>query len=276
MKLAMTLMVRNEEDIIDANIRYHLAQGIDFFIVTNNGSTDGTASRLRDYEQQGCMRILDVHDDSFDQSRWVTRMARMASTDFQADWIIHNDADEFWWPMQGDLKTTFSALPEEVNVVVAARNNFVFTPHRKRQSFLDLIYREAISLNVLGKPLPPKIAHRSHPDAVIATGNHSVENIGPQTACRDVMEIFHFPIRSEEQFLNKIETGIAPVMRHIEKHPGDQLGTWKHLYKETTASGNKAGLMKELTYHRCRLLYGLITRRIVRDTRLREYLRATN
>ena len=38
MKLVMTLLVRNEVDVIRANLEYHLAQGVDFVIVTDHGS----------------------------------------------------------------------------------------------------------------------------------------------------------------------------------------------------------------------------------------------
>ena len=42
----MTLIVRNEADIIEDNLRYHRAQGVDFFIALDNGSTDGTLEIL--------------------------------------------------------------------------------------------------------------------------------------------------------------------------------------------------------------------------------------
>ena len=35
-----------------------------------------------------------------------------------ADWVFHNDADEFWWPVDGDLKETFETIPEDQGVVL--------------------------------------------------------------------------------------------------------------------------------------------------------------
>src|SRR5205814_6122469 len=96
MKLVMTLKVRDEEDVLEANLRYHLAQGIDFFIVTDNGSVDRTSEILATYQRAGLMHLLD--DDSPDyfamHGEWVSQMARLAASDFGADWVIHTDADE--------------------------------------------------------------------------------------------------------------------------------------------------------------------------------------
>ena len=44
LKVVMALKVRDEEDVIEHNLRYHRAQGVDFFIVTDNGSVDRTPS----------------------------------------------------------------------------------------------------------------------------------------------------------------------------------------------------------------------------------------
>lgn len=47
-KLVMTLLVRDEEDIIADNIRFHADQGVDAFIVMDNLSTDRTPDILHE------------------------------------------------------------------------------------------------------------------------------------------------------------------------------------------------------------------------------------
>jgi hypothetical protein len=42
MKLVMTLKVRDEDDVLEDNLRFHRTLGVDFFIVTDNGSIDRT------------------------------------------------------------------------------------------------------------------------------------------------------------------------------------------------------------------------------------------
>ena len=42
----MALKVRDEEDVLEHNLRFHRAQGVDFFIVTDNASVDGTPAIL--------------------------------------------------------------------------------------------------------------------------------------------------------------------------------------------------------------------------------------
>ena len=51
--LALTLVVRDESDILAANLDYHFAQGVDVILVVDHGSSDGTAEILRAYEQAG-------------------------------------------------------------------------------------------------------------------------------------------------------------------------------------------------------------------------------
>ena len=79
MKSVMTLLVRDEEDIIAANLDHHYAQGVDFVIATDNGSVDATVSILERYEREGRLHLIHEPTDDFSQHAWVTRMARLAA-----------------------------------------------------------------------------------------------------------------------------------------------------------------------------------------------------
>ncbi len=122
--LIMTLLVRDEQDIVAANIDYHLARGVDLVIATDNASVDDTVEILRGYESCGVLRLLHEPTDDYSQWRWVTRMARLAAAE-GADWVINADVDEFWWPLNGaGLPEAFAALPAEIGVLEVARHNF--------------------------------------------------------------------------------------------------------------------------------------------------------
>lgn len=207
----MTLLVRNEADIIEANLDYHFAQGVDFVIVTDHGSSDGTGELLRRYEEAGVVLLLREHGDQHHQSQRVTRMARIALTQHCADWVIHNDADEFWWPLSGSLHDVFASIPAEFGQIQVQRRNFLPSSETLDPFYSRLIYRDARSLNLVGRPLEPKVAHRGRPDVIVAPGNHWISGAELRPApATEMLEVFHFPMRSYEQFERKvIQTGVG-------------------------------------------------------------------
>ncbi len=88
-------------------------------------------------------------------------MARIAAVEHGADWVINNDADEFWWPQIGSLRDVFAAIPPEYGQVEVRRCNFLPRPPDGQPFFRRMVYREAMSLNPSALPLESKVAHRA-------------------------------------------------------------------------------------------------------------------
>ena len=76
MKLVLTLLARNEADVVDANVAFHLNAGVDFVIATDNGSEDGTTEILESYADRGYAHLIREPGRDMRQGEWVTRMAR--------------------------------------------------------------------------------------------------------------------------------------------------------------------------------------------------------
>ena len=274
MKLVMTLLVRDEEDVLRANIDFHRAQGVDFFIVTDNKSEDSTPEIVKDFAEQGIAHYIYEGDDDYNQSAWVTRMARMAAIDYGADWVINNDADEFWWPHQGDLKSCFAGVSTDYDIVVGPRHDYVALNNETGAFYDDMVFRQKASLNALGKPLPPKVAHRAHPDVEVSQGNHWAELPGESGVVENVLDIFHYPLRSYAQFTNKIIKGGQAYERN-KTHNAHAGATWRKLYKEYQRNG-LVDYYRKQTFSPRQVETGLRDGSLVSDRRLSDYLYALN
>lgn len=234
MRIVMTLLVRDEEDIIEWNLRYHLSRGVDHFVVTDNRSVDGTAEILREYERQGVVTYLHEPADDFSQDRWVTRMAVLAQSKLHPDWLIHCDADEFWWPERADsLDEPFGSVRRSRRAVRVDRCDFLGPARHEDELFFDrMVYRVRRPRNLLGYPLPPKVAHRPLEEPYIHQGNHRVSTGGRVLRPRRLKEIsiLHFPARTPDQLRNKVMKGGAAYESNtrFDESVGS---TWRRMYR---------------------------------------------
>ena len=211
MQLALTLLAKNEGDVIDANIAYHLGAGVDFVVATDNGSTDGTLEILERYEREGVLHLIREPSTDFRQGEWVTRMARLAA-DRGAGWVINADADEFWWPRAGGFKEVLERLPERYGIVHGVWRPFVARPddgsHFAERMTVRLSMQAAI--NDPTNPFRParKATHRAHPGVRVRDGNHDVEG-APLVTLHGwyPLEVFHLPLRSRAQVETKYAGG---------------------------------------------------------------------
>jgi Glycosyl transferase family 2 len=273
MRLVMTLLVRDEEEVLEANLDYHLAQGVDFVIATDHGSTDSTPEILRSYETRGLARVLRVEGREHHQSRRVTMMARAAAIEYGADWIINNDADEFWWPATGTLADVLAAIPDAYGKITARRNNFLPCAVQTHGSFYErFLVRERESHNLLGAPLEPKVAHRARLDIVIGPGNHAIYGADlASVPSPDLMEVLHFPMRTLPQFERKVlATGIG-----YESLPsrGNEVGRDQLKLLELQRTGKLGEYFAERVLCDEQIAEGLRSGELVIDRRLARFMR---
>lgn len=203
-KLVMTLRTRDQADIVDAVVSFHLNAGVDFVIATDHRSNDGTVEILESYARDGVLRLIREEGAEVRGSQWRTRMARMAVSEYGADWTFSCDGDEFWWPRGPTLKEVLSATPEPFGIVFGLVRPFV--PLTESAAFFAerMVVRLSPSAP-LNSPLSPfrpyqKVAHRADPTVVVQRGNHAlVESRLKPLSHWYPIEVLHFPIRTAEQ-----------------------------------------------------------------------------
>jgi hypothetical protein len=133
--------------------------------------------------------------------------------------------------------------------------------------------RERQSFNALGQPLPPKLCHRGLAQVVVGQGNHDAYVQGrPLTATSAPLAILHYPVRSYDQFANKIAKGGAAYQRNTELPEGVG-ATWRRLHAELTRGELRAAFDAQ-TLSDAEIEDGLAQGRLIRDERLRDALAA--
>jgi len=277
MKIVMTLLCRDEEDIIEENILFHLSQGIDHLIITDNGSNDATVPIIQKFCKTGKVRLIHEESQTHDQALWVSRMAAIASNDYHADWLIHADADEFWMPRSGSCRDILGSLGTEVRAISVSRYNFppLDSPHSEADQpfYKRQTIREVISRNSLGQRLPPKICHRVAGEMWIDDGNHSVyldRHLAPAADCSEI-EILHYPARSLNQYTRKIRNGAEALERNerINRNIG---GTWRAHYAQLNSKGTLIEEYSAMKLQEPEIAKGLSEGWLVEDYRLNDFL----
>ncbi len=244
MKLVLTLMVRDEVDIIAAMIEHHLDQGADLVIATDNGSVDGTAEVLQSYADLGLVELFHDPVHRKQQRSLVTKMARRAFTEHHADWVINADADEFFVPVDRSLtlRETLDRVPRFRGAFPAPVFNMIGPPAERGAGLTRLVWRDVRppdviqQLGILAHPTSNAV-HRGDADVVVQQGNHfvSIAGAGPLDAGEGV-EVYHFPWRSTAQLERRtINTGTSyeanPDLKPSPNHHG--MADWRR-YQEGT------------------------------------------
>ena len=204
----MTLRTRDNLDTVDAHLAFHLSAGVDTVVATDHRSEDGTRDVLETYERAGSLLLVRKDEERFTPGEWVDEMARLAVTELGADWIIHADADEFWWPRGGDLAQVLSTVPGRFGVVRGIWRHFAARPddgsHFAERMTVRLAARRSVEWRRthLSPERQGRAPWRSGRNR--AAGEPRREHDRPILGPWLPMEVMHFPLRTREQVGSKV------------------------------------------------------------------------
>lgn len=233
--LIMTLLVKNEEDILEENLRFHKAMGVDGFIVTDNNSTDSTPDIIHKYQEMGWIKeAIQETATNYNQKKWVDRMILIAKKKYQADWVINADADELWYSPEGNLKAGLDTT--RANVLRCSMRYMYPEKGKPFWQWSQAILPVTESMKYCSYDLSPyslympqrgKVMHRTTSYIQIATGNHKVLLFPRHTAKSNIC-IYHYSIREKERFIEKMINGGRQLEQNPHKHIGKH---WRYFYQ---------------------------------------------
>lgn len=238
-RLIMTILVKNEAEIIEDNIRFHAAQGVDAFLVMDNGSTDGTIEKIESLKQH--FDITLQHETGvYQQVKWMNQLAKRAKQELGARWVISNDADEFWATNDGSSLT--SKLQQKESVVTVKRFNYVqsledmqsnkpywASPYKVVSPILfskqEQMQRQGLAMPLI--KISPKTIINPRGLLKLKGGNHRARHLMLwRDRFEEAIEVHHFPIRSYQQFANNIKNRASILKKNPQARMGDHYRRW--------------------------------------------------
>ena len=274
------MCVRNEADLVETTIRYHLALGIDRILVIDNGSTDGTDRIL-------CRLARDLPvrwtycGATFLQSDLTTLLAHEAYLE-GADWVVPIDADEFWWTPGRPLREVLAASGSAV--LAAAVVNFVQARDVREggpRTLLTMIRRpveprgpiaeierlvESRAIGFVEIEYPRKCVARASLAIRIGQGNHSVAFAAGEVESTGEIVCLHAPIRSRSQLDAKAE--LARPAEDVEDYL--KLAWHVRRWRELALQGQLDEEWDANSYREDALDVGGVRRPLAFDTTLRD------
>lgn len=199
----------NENDIVESVLR-HTLMIVDHIIVMDDSSFDGTIDIIESMIKEGLnITLINKKSVSFDEKNRNTELYVLASNEYDADWVLYFDADEFYdtRKINNDLKSYLKNIPIQNECVVCDMYNYTDTVFDNKEELnvpKRLLWRT--------KDIVPvhKIIVRGKLDGVtIVAGNHYgyVYGLGMNPYKQTDVFFAHYPRRSGWQEISKWVVG---------------------------------------------------------------------
>jgi Glycosyl transferase family 2 len=240
----MSIIVRDEADIIAHNIEYHRRMGVDRFIVIDHRSVDGTTEILRHFESEGILTLIRKGREIYPELLWTNALIRKAWRMHGHVWHIGNDADEFYIPPAGHTLKTYLETQIAERALGVARGNVIFS----QEAIAEHGWREApayvstkgvkeghsIADPAVVLELPQTYYHVkgkvTFQPATFRTASVGCHRVVLRPRARPAacdLKILHFPARSiEESVRSAVRLGTSVTTHHKTANSSGRYRRW--------------------------------------------------
>lgn len=215
MRIGGVISVRNEAELIELNLKYHLEiQGFDIIIAVDNGSTDRTYNIMKDMKDPRIIVNRTLPGIGFAQSQICTKGALELFNKYGCDWALPIDGDEFWHSRNyGTIRNVLELFPSHLNILETGSYRFHQTElddpieenfFLRRLTYAELETFGEVNFKVVMQRLGSQIKY-------LPAGNHWVElNEGSRVTITevDVHDVcrFHYRFLDCKSFKKRIVT----------------------------------------------------------------------
>jgi O-antigen biosynthesis protein len=231
LKIYSITMVKNEADIIESFVRYHL-NIFDGMVILDINSSDETVSIIEKLVKEG----LPVYFHGSTSNNDINRLLNYVTDQFDPDLIVPLDPDEFLTTegSTGDIRSFLELLDPEVVYYIKWRT-YIPKELKRGERFIPsrFTYARADDFEVFHKMIMGAKAVQRY-NLRIQMGNHEVTaQAGNTNEFKKVtlpeLRVAHYPLRSTEQLKSKVSVGwINNLSRQTRKY--GEAYHWKKLY----------------------------------------------
>lgn len=216
MKIVAVTRVLNEDDILEAFARHHAAH-VDHHIFLDNGSSDRSLAILRSLHDIGFpITLLRSRAVIFNETGYNAFLLRYAVQQFEADWVLFLDCDEFLdlRDSEASLREHLRLVPPEIMALKLELANYHQSPSDSSDEML--VPRRLTQRDRTGTGVHKVVVRGSlsGQPAVVSAGNHEVLLNGEPVPSRVEAQIrlAHYFRRSAWQVITKTLTGRLKVL----------------------------------------------------------------